>query len=74
MISPIISNGERIGTVVEWGDRTDEVSIERQIGQMVAASSQGDFSRRIDAQHLQRIFQIAGRWPQCGGQYHGSST
>lgn len=40
-------NGKRIGTIVEWKDRTQEVAAEQEIDQIVAAASAGDLSRRI---------------------------
>ncbi|WP_281545538.1 methyl-accepting chemotaxis protein [Grimontia sp. SpTr1] len=46
--NPIIDdNGDRIGTVIEWEDRTAEVAIEREIDQMVEAASKGDFSIQL---------------------------
>lgn len=37
----------RQGTVVEWGDRTNEVAVENEIAEIVdAAANHGDFSRR----------------------------
>jgi methyl-accepting chemotaxis protein len=47
--NPIFSkNGDRIGTVVEWLDRTTEVAVENEISQVVEAAALGDFSTRID--------------------------
>jgi methyl-accepting chemotaxis protein len=40
--------GERIGTVVEWLDRTHEVKIEREIEAIVEAVKAGELSSRID--------------------------
>lgn len=40
--------GERIGTVVEWLDRTDEVASEQDVARVVNAAAQGDFSERVD--------------------------
>lgn len=37
-------DGNRIGTVVEWADITEEVKIEQEINDIVSAASQGDFS------------------------------
>ncbi|QSX37154.1 methyl-accepting chemotaxis protein [Shewanella sedimentimangrovi] len=41
------ANGQRIGTVVEWSDRTAEVAIEHEIDGIIAAASAGDLSQRI---------------------------
>ncbi len=45
--NPIVVEGERIGTVVEWADRTAEVAIEGEIDAMVEAASSGDFTQQI---------------------------
>ncbi len=45
--NPILVEGERIGTVVEWADRTAEVAIEGEIDAMVDAASSGDFTKQI---------------------------
>lgn len=47
--NPIFNeNRQRIGTVLEWLDRTIEVAAENEIGQVVEAAAMGDFSSRID--------------------------
>lgn len=46
--SPIVDDGERIGTVVEWADRTQEVAIEKEIDVVVDAAAAGDFSQQIN--------------------------
>lgn len=47
--SPVQSeNGDRIGTIVEWRDRTTELAVEREVASIVAAAAEGDFSKRID--------------------------
>jgi methyl-accepting chemotaxis protein len=46
--SPIVdASGQRVGTVVEWADRTAEVAIENEIAGIVKAASQGEFSHRL---------------------------
>ncbi|HEX8962419.1 MAG TPA: methyl-accepting chemotaxis protein, partial [Rhodocyclaceae bacterium] len=46
--SPILGDkGERLGTAVEWSDRSAEVAAEQDIAALVAAAADGDFSRRI---------------------------
>ena len=46
--SPIMTeSGEHAGTVVEWIDRTAEVAVEEEIGNIVAASSRGEFDDRV---------------------------
>ena len=46
--NPIHSkNGEHIGTVIEWIDRTQQVVAESDVGSLVDKAVQGDFSSRI---------------------------
>ncbi|MGZ5049923.1 MAG: methyl-accepting chemotaxis protein [Methylobacter sp.] len=48
-VNPVINDqGERLGSVVEWQDRTDEVAVEKEVSTIVVASSMGDFSKRFD--------------------------
>ncbi len=47
--NPVINqNGERLGSVVEWNDRTLEVAAEKEIATIVEGAVLGDFSRRMD--------------------------
>ncbi|MFZ2325611.1 MAG: methyl-accepting chemotaxis protein, partial [Rhodoferax sp.] len=41
------AQGIRVGTVVEWEDRTTEVNVEREVAGMVASASAGDFGQRL---------------------------
>ncbi len=41
------AQGERLGSVVEWADRTAEVAIEREVDLLVDAAAAGDFSRQL---------------------------
>ena len=41
--------GERLGTVVEWADRTDEIAVEKEIESIVNAARNGDLESRLDA-------------------------
>jgi methyl-accepting chemotaxis protein len=46
--NPILDGlGNRVGTVVEWSDRTAEVGIEQEIAEIVAAAADGDFGQRL---------------------------
>jgi methyl-accepting chemotaxis protein len=46
--SPILGpQGERLGTSVEWIDRSAEVAAENDLENMVTAAAAGDFSQRI---------------------------
>jgi len=40
--------GERLGAVVEWMDRTDEVAVEKEVDDLVAAATRGDLSQRLE--------------------------
>jgi len=47
--NPVInSQGERLGSVVEWNDRTLEVAVENEVAQIVEAASLGDLTKRIN--------------------------
>ncbi|WP_082305780.1 methyl-accepting chemotaxis protein [Pseudoalteromonas sp. '520P1 No. 412'] len=47
--NPIISdNGERVGTVVEWNDRTAEVAIEKEIDEIIASAGRGELDARLE--------------------------
>lgn len=41
-------NGERLGTVVEWNDRTQEVNAENEVNAMIDSAGKGDYSVRMD--------------------------
>ena len=48
MVSPVLSDGgERLGTVVEWQDRTLELTIQEEIDSVVTAASDGDLGQRL---------------------------
>ena len=48
-LSPIFDDRKkRIGTVLEWEDRTEEIAIENEIDELVAGASDGDLTLRID--------------------------
>ena len=47
--NPVIdASGARLGTAVEWSDRSDEISIENEIDHLVGAVRGGDLAQRID--------------------------
>ncbi|GAA4014582.1 methyl-accepting chemotaxis protein [Actimicrobium antarcticum] len=57
--SPILSaTAERIGTVVEWKDRTAEVSVEGEIANVVDGAALGNFTNRIDASGKEGFFAL----------------
>ena len=55
--SPVINkSGTRLGTAMEWVDRTAEVAVEEEVGKIVAASVCGDFTHRINMQGKEGFF------------------
>jgi methyl-accepting chemotaxis protein len=47
-VNPVINEqGQRLGSVVEWQDRTDEAAVEKEVSTIVVASSMGDFTKRF---------------------------
>ena len=46
--TPVITDGgERLGTIGQWSDVTEQLSAEREIDALVHAATQGDFSHRL---------------------------
>lgn len=59
--NPIINQEKkRIGTVVEWSDRTQEVAVENEISNLVGAAAKGDFSQRMDLSDKQGFAKLLG--------------
>ena len=55
--NPIVDEqGRRLGTVVEWRDRTVEIQSEEEVGQIVQAAASGDFSKRVDVEGKDGFF------------------
>ncbi|KOR39502.1 chemotaxis protein [Xanthomonas oryzae] len=51
VVSPVLAaTGERMGYMVEWSDRTQEVQVEQEVAHVVQAAAAGDLSKRIDVQ------------------------
>ncbi|MBL8449126.1 MAG: HAMP domain-containing protein [Dechloromonas sp.] len=50
------ARGERLGTVVEWRDRTAEVKLESEVSGIIEAAVAGDFSQRLDAGKMAGFF------------------
>ena len=47
-ITPVFNKeGNRLGTVVEWNNRTNEIEIEEEVASIVQAATKGDFKQRI---------------------------
>ncbi len=71
--NPINSEeGERIGTVVEWNDRTEEVAIEKEIADLISAAGDGDLTNRISEEGKSGFFlNLAGGLNQLVGIAEG---
>ncbi len=60
--SPIVDgDGARIGTVVEWLERTQEVAAEKEIGALVDAVSEGKLDQRISLNGKTGFFEVLAR-------------
>ncbi|MEQ1620366.1 MAG: methyl-accepting chemotaxis protein [Methylococcales bacterium] len=44
------TDGKRLGTVVEWLDRTTEMLVEQEVAKVVSAAVAGDFSQQVSEQ------------------------
>jgi methyl-accepting chemotaxis protein len=48
-VNPAVNGvGERVGTVVEWADRTDQLRLESEVLRLVEAASTKGFTERVD--------------------------
>lgn len=55
--NPIFNeSGERLGTVVEWSDTTNETLAQAEIADIVEGASRGDFNRRINTNGKEGFF------------------
>ncbi|MFG6447862.1 methyl-accepting chemotaxis protein [Roseateles sp. BYS180W] len=52
--------GQRLGTVVEWKDRTAEVAAEQELSNVVDGAGQGDFSQRLVLEGKEPFFRMLG--------------
>ncbi|MGH8210856.1 MAG: methyl-accepting chemotaxis protein [Steroidobacteraceae bacterium] len=60
--NPVLNDkDERIGTVVEWTDRTQEVAVEKEMQNMLAAVVGGDLSKRIELTGKAAFFEAMSR-------------
>ncbi len=61
--NPVVdTDGRRLGTAVEWSDRTAEVEIEQEIDKIVSAAQVGDLSSRLNMAGKEGFFKDL-----CGG-------
>jgi methyl-accepting chemotaxis protein len=54
------AKGTRLGTVVEWRDRTGEVAAEVEVGAMVDGANGGNFANRIALEGKDPFFKMLG--------------
>jgi methyl-accepting chemotaxis protein len=60
--NPVLAaDGERIGTVVEWADRTAEIAVERELQAMLAGVIDGELHKRIAMNGKTGFFETMGR-------------
>lgn len=60
--NPVVSDkGERIGTVIEWTDRTPEVAVEKEMQSMLTGVIDGDLNKRIDLSGKAGFFEAMSR-------------
>jgi methyl-accepting chemotaxis protein len=45
----ITDAGERMGTIGQWSDVTDQIAAEKEVDALVQAAAQGDFNQRLSA-------------------------
>jgi len=58
VVNPVFdAEGQRVGTVAEWSNRTTEVAIEQEVSSIVDAAVAGDFSRRIEERDKEGFYQ-----------------
>jgi len=59
--NPIINErGERLGTVGEWVDRTDELNAQREISRLVGKAAAGELDGRMDVDRMQGFYRDVG--------------
>lgn len=60
--NPVINDqGERLGAVAEWIDRTTEVAIEKEVAAIIEAANRGDFTQRIKLEGKEGFFLQVGK-------------
>jgi methyl-accepting chemotaxis protein len=59
--NPVINDqGQRLGAVAEWQDRTVEVAVEQEVAAIVHGAVMGDFSQRIEMEGKDDFFKQLG--------------
>ena len=59
--NPVVDgDGNRLGTAVEWMDRTSEVAVEQELEGIVAAARSGELGERVELQGKEGFFKHIG--------------
>ncbi len=59
--NPVVDeNGERLGIVAEWYDRTAEVMVEKEVAEIVVAAGAGDFTKRLNLANKEGVLKDLG--------------
>ena len=62
VVSPVMGrDGQRIGTVMEWTERTPEVAVESQMQSMLQAVLAGDLTQRLSLDGKTGYFEVLSR-------------
>jgi methyl-accepting chemotaxis protein len=62
IVNPMLdAGGRRLGTVVEWADRTVELAVEAEIKTLVASANSGDLTPRMDLAGKTGVFAEIGK-------------
>jgi methyl-accepting chemotaxis protein len=57
--TPVVdAGGVRLGTVVQWADRTLEIAVERELADTVAKAVEGDLTARVSEEGKQGFFKV----------------
>ena len=61
-------NGRRLGTVLEWFDRTQEVATESELQEIIGAVTAGNLANRISLDGKRGFFLTLSQWHQRTGR------
>jgi methyl-accepting chemotaxis protein len=60
-VSPVTNESNtRIGTVVEWADKTEDLSIQDEIRGVISAARDGDFNRKVQLEAFEGVYRELG--------------
>ena len=59
--NPVVdASGSRLGTVVEWGDITEQLDAERQVEKLINQALAGELDQRLETQNYQGFMRTIG--------------